>query len=98
MSGMMQLHEGHSPERRDLRGQTSEAGNVVVGERAELSDESLTAFLYVGGTGHHHAETTFGSLHQPVLLVVGQRSIGVTLHVGEWGQHESVRRGRTVQE
>jgi hypothetical protein len=71
---------------------------VVVGERSQLTRETLTDPLHVRGTRHGQSESTTRSHRQPVMLLVGETAVGVTLHVREWSQHETIRHRGTVGE
>jgi len=98
MSGVVQLHDGQTVVGFDRRGEQRESGEVLVTEHAELPGETLTGALHVGGARHRETEPTLGAHHEPALLLVRQRAVGVTLHVGEWREHEPVLHTRTVRE
>ena len=54
--------------------------------------------LHVGGGRHHGRKSALRALDQPADLVVRKRAVGVALQVGQRGQNEAVRHGRSAGE
>ena len=71
---------------------------MLISKTAELSGETLTHFLDMGGTCHREPEATLGTHGKPVFFVFRQRAVVVTLLVREWGKHEAIRHRLAVEE
>jgi len=73
-------------------------GELVVAPDAELAGETLAVGGDVGGAGEDDGEAAGGAAHEPVVLVVADRAVGVALLVGERGEGEAVWGGGAAAE
>jgi hypothetical protein len=97
-AGMVQLHHRMRAGLVQRRRQPRQAGQVLVIPDAELPGKPCPLRLHMRGAGHRHAKAAFGALRQPFEFVIAQRAVGMALHVGQRGQHETVLQGGAARE
>jgi len=95
---MVQLNDGNTSGRLDVRSEASKPRDVRVVETTKLPRKPLTHRLHVSGARHRQAEVPVCPHREPLVLVVRQCALGVALHIGEWGQHEAVLHRWSVDE
>ena len=76
--------------RFDTVSQAGKACNMPVVVSTQLPGKSDPRVLYRSGTSHGESEPPFGTIGQPVVLVIAQYAIGTTLQIGEWCKHEAI--------
>ena len=93
---MVQLGDSQTVFLPDARGQTGQTRQMVVGEDAQLTRKALPGGLHMHGACHGGPEPTLGPHGQPIVFVVGQRAVLVTLGIRQRRQHEPVFLGRSM--
>ena len=75
-----------------------ETVEVLICETAKLPGKSLPDGLHMRCTCHGESESALGTHGEPLVLIVRQCAINMTLLIGEWRKHEAILHGRAMRE